>query len=89
MSGGAFDYQQYRIGEIADQIEQAIIDQEYDLKPETVEVFKDAVKALRIAEVYAQRLDWFLSGDDGEESLHQRLFEELAKLTPPHGKNND
>ena len=33
------------------------------------EKMKEAVKQLRIAAIYAQRVDWFLSGDDGEESF--------------------
>ena len=47
---------------------------------ETIQIFKDAVKILRKASIYAQRIDWFLSGDDGEESLKERLEEELKKL---------
>lgn len=91
MSGGAFDYQQYKIGEIADQIEEEIrkessgLENEWGefpqpLKPETISRMKDAVTVLRVAEVYAQRVDWFLSGDDGEESFHERLEEDLAAL---------
>ena len=41
---------------------------------------KEAIKALKIAQVYAQRVDWLLSGDDGEESFLSRLDDELKKL---------
>lgn len=41
---------------------------------------KNAIKFLRIAHVYAQRVDWFLSGDDGEESFIERLKEDLDAL---------
>ena len=44
------------------------------------EVMRTAVKKLREAAIYAQRIDWFLSGDDGEESLIERLSEDLGKL---------
>ncbi|MFS2810128.1 hypothetical protein AAH029_20575 [Parabacteroides distasonis] len=47
---------------------------------ETIQIFRDAVKILRKAAVYAQRIDWLLSGDDGEESLKERLEEELKEL---------
>ena len=47
---------------------------------ETIQIFRDAVKILRKAAVYAQRFDWLLSGDDGEESLKERLEEELKEL---------
>jgi len=39
-----------------------------------------AIRALKIAKVYAQRVDWYLSGDDGEESFLERLDKELDNL---------
>lgn len=108
MSGGAFDYNQYKIGDIADDIEKVIerngrkktkeeLKEEswhqpdwyekypedlyyYEYPDEVIEKFKEAVKILRQAEVYAQRVDWLLSGDDGEESFLKRLEEDLNKL---------
>ena len=47
---------------------------------ETIQIFKDAVKILRKAAIYAQRIDWLLSSDDGEDNLKERLEEELKKL---------
>ena len=47
---------------------------------ETIQIMNDAVKALRKAAIYAQRIDWFLSGDDGEETFKKRLAEDLKKL---------
>ena len=104
MSGGHFDYNQYRINDIADSIERELNrqgkekpndelygDAEYFKKypeerfyytyPEIVqEKMKEAIKALKIAAIYAQRVDWFLSGDDGEESFIERLNDELNAL---------
>ena len=82
MSGGAFDYQQYHIGEIADRIEAELSDPEAasQMRAETIEQFSEAVRVLRRAEVYAQRIDWLLSGDDGEDTFHSRLAEDLAAL---------
>lgn len=51
-----------------------------DYEPETIEEFRKAIKVLREAAVYAQRIDWLLSGDDGEETFHKRLKKELSKL---------
>ena len=102
MSGGRFNYDQRRIGYIAE----AIIDEinksgrkktrqelnseywhgdkqelyHYKYPDEVIAKFKDAVNILNIAEVYAQRVDWLLSGDDGEESFLKRLGEDLEKL---------
>jgi hypothetical protein len=108
MSGGAFDYNQYKIGYIADQIDEVIVknglektqeelkneswrDPEwyekypedkfhYKYPDEVIEKMKEAVKALHIAQEYAQRVDWLLSGDDGEESFLSRLEENLKKI---------
>lgn len=50
----------------------------YYTYPEIVqEKMKEAVKQLKIAAIYAQRVDWYLSGDDGDESFIERLEEEL------------
>jgi hypothetical protein len=108
MSGGRFNYDQYKIGYIADDIEKEIemsgkpLTKEelkaeswlgddwyvrhpedlchYKYPDEVIAKFKDAVNILRIAEVYAHRVDWLLSGDDGEESFLERLDEDLRKL---------
>ena len=108
MSGGAFDYNQYKIGYIADQIDEVIVkngiektsqelkdeswrDPEwyekypedkfhYKYSDEIIEKMKEAIKALKIAQVYAQRVDWLLSGDDGEDSFLSRLEDELKKI---------
>ena len=48
---------------------------------ETINEFKTAVRTLRMAQVYAQRIDWLICGDDGEESFHKRLSENLANIT--------
>ena len=42
--------------------------------------FKLAVWYLKQALVYTQRIDWLLSGDDGEETFHERLKKDLEKL---------
>ena len=48
--------------------------------PEVVEEFKNGLKILKTAAIYAQRIDWLLSGDDGEKSFKERLKEELDEL---------
>jgi len=108
MSGGAFNYDQYKIGYIADEIEQAIklsgkektkreLDEEnwrdpdwyekypedkfhYQFPEEVLEEFKKGVEAIKLAQIYMQRMDWLLSGDDGEESFLSRLKEEINDL---------
>jgi hypothetical protein len=79
MSGGHFGYRQGAIVDIADSIDDEIYGNKFT-DPNTVTLFQDAVKALRLAHVYANRIDWFLSGDDGEETLHKRLAHDLHRL---------
>ena len=51
----------------------------YGYSEETLEEFKKGLDILRKASIYAQRIDWLLSGDDGEESFQKRLKEDLEK----------
>lgn len=51
-----------------------------DYTEETINEFRKGVEILKKARIYAQRIDWFLSGDDGEENFHRRLKEELKQL---------
>ena len=113
MSGGAFDYAQYRIADIYDKILDVIYGHDLDddavvriledrwleddetkyikehhhtvpnrngYSKETIGKIKHGVILLMKAEVYAQRIDWLLSGDDGENEFRQRLREDLKNL---------
>jgi hypothetical protein len=55
----------------------------YKYPDEVIEQFKIAVQKLKEAQVYAHRVDWLLSGDDGEESFLKRLREDLLKIYEP------
>ncbi len=84
MSGGHFNYYQSHIQEIADQIEHIIHmngkEDDLNFSKKTIRELKKAVRALKISYVYAQRADWLFSGDDGEESFHSRLKQELSEI---------
>ena len=47
-----------------------------ELTDQTIETMKEAYRQIRIAEIYATRVDWMMSGDDGEDTLRERLKEE-------------
>ena len=88
MSGGHFNYDQYKIGMIADDI-QLLIDNNHvenewgyttNYSKETIAEFRKAIVLLREAQVYAQRIDWLVSGDDGEDSFHERIKSDLTEL---------
>lgn len=53
---------------------------------ETIREFEKGIKLLKQAEVYAQRIDWLLSGDDGEKEFHERLKEDLDELKTKKGR---
>ncbi len=93
MSGGHFDYNQFHIDAIADSIEyelekQGKLDEDafHDkiYNPTHSEIvqkkMRKAVKYLKIASVYAHRIDWYLSGDDDESDFLRRLDEDLNGL---------
>ena len=106
MSGGRFNYDQFRIKSIAEEIQEYLDDMGkekddvdslwmrdfYDKYPEgrynpvesaiIQEKMLEAIKALNVAHIYAQRVDWYLSGDDGEESFLSRLEQELKDVEP-------
>lgn len=116
MSGGYFDYKQFHINEIAEQLENYIYgrtieddempyikadyekgwyhDEEYDFivknkrtlpnefefSEDTMNELKKGLNIIKLASIYAHRIDWLLEGDDGEETFKERLKEEINKL---------
>jgi hemoglobin-like flavoprotein len=48
--------------------------------PEVDKKMREAISVLKRAYIYANRIDYFLSGDDCEESFLTRLKEELDEL---------
>lgn len=83
MSGGYFNYDQHAITSIITELE-ALIKQSKpgEHSTEVLKVFEKALYHLKIAEIYTQRIDWLVSGDDdGEESFFKRLKSELADIT--------
>ena len=91
MSGGHFDYNQYRVGQIAEDIEELIANNDdatldewgcrrgRGYPVEILDKFRQAVATLREAEIMTQRIDYLVSGDDGEDSFLRRWDAALAK----------
>lgn len=90
MSGGHFEYEQDRFEWfIARPLAELIRNNK--VKPDDwcgdwqgqcypddiIHEFKNALEALRVAYVYVQRIDWLVSGDDGEETFRKRLAHDL------------
>jgi hypothetical protein len=86
MSGGYFDYEQCRMQNMADRLASAIeTDDQYS--KETLAEFGKGLRALRVAAVYLERIDFLLCGDDTEGSFHKYLKEEL--LCIPKENSNE
>lgn len=51
----------------------------------TLDEFRKGVEILKKASIYANRIDWLLSGDDGEDNFYERLNEELEELKNEQG----
>lgn len=94
MSGGYFDYSQYKINEIIDGVERLLNKREgseereesyysimmNEFSEETIKEFERGICILQLAETYAHRIDWLVSGDDSEQCFHERLREGIEKL---------
>lgn len=107
MSGGHWDYIQYRFTDVSEDIKKLVEqngkpktkeelkdeyhdDEWYKKYPEdlnhykypdeVIEKFKEGAEIIAKAQIYMQRIDWLLSGDDGEETFLERLNKDLDKL---------
>ena len=93
MSGGHFDYKQYSIDYIVDDICDIIRKNNevewYGYSEETITEFKKGIDILQKAAIYAQRIDWLVSGDDSEMSFHKRLEEDLFELENKSKDDNE
>lgn len=87
MSGGHFDYRQFQLEDMATQIEYLIdtnnIADAYggvrNYRASTLARFRQAADALRLAGRMATRVDWLVSGDDGEDSFHRQWEEDFGE----------
>ena len=90
MSGGHFDYVQYKLEDIADEIEKIVQENtsnevdEYgqligkNYSGETIYELMIGVTFILAASTYINRIDKLLSGDDGEDSFHSNLNEDMG-----------
>lgn len=78
MSGGRFRHAEHNITDIADAIQNEVDKNEHreDVKMKMLE----AIDMLKMAYVYARAIDYYLSGDIGEDTLIKRIDTEMEKL---------
>jgi hypothetical protein len=63
---------------VRDIIESAENENQYS--EETMAVLMQAEKHLRLAVVYIHRIDWLVAGDDGEDTFHARLQQDIEDI---------
>jgi len=80
MSGGFFEYDQFRCTAMANAIESLIKECVEDARysEETIAKFREAAQCLKRAGEMAHRIDWLVSGDDSEETFHERWKEKCS-----------
>lgn len=79
MSGGHWDYFQYKIITVLEDLNDNDIQSaskycDYTDLERDINILKNH---LELAKIYTHRLDWLISGDDGVQSYHTRLKEDL------------
>jgi hypothetical protein len=92
MSGGYWDYIQYRFQDIGDDLEKIVEQNDSEeldewgqvmgrhYKPETIAKLKQTAKHVRETAKMLQRVDYLLEGDDGEEAFHRRWKADMEEL---------
>lgn len=89
MSGGHFNYLQYQLLDLIEELENSIEEVNKEFSKKTIREMKKGVGILDKAYIYVQRIDWLLSGDDGEDNFHIRLEENLKELKELKGNDNN
>ena len=74
--GGKFNYLQYDIEGAADIIE-SILTESLEFSYLTSLRLEQTARALRGASIMLNRVDWLLSGDDGEDTFNERWVKDL------------
>lgn len=92
MSGGTWEYIQYRFQDIGDDLDRLIAENDSEelnewgdqvgrhYSPATIEKLKLTAHRVRETAIMLQRADYLLAADDSEESFHERWNKELEKL---------
>lgn len=86
-SGRYFGFMPFYIETIADDIETMIWQNDneetdednFNFSPETIAEFKKAIHALRLAYIYAERIDRLAVYTESQETFHARLKQKLIE----------
>ena len=95
MSGGYYSHTDYTVGEFADSLRKAIA--KTRRKEEYYDYYSDdflnemitAYNMARELKLRLHRIDWVLSGDDGEDNYFKRLPNEMLDIEFDNLANDD
>ena len=82
MSGGYWNYVQYRITDPVDDLKNMAVNDDWPK-----DIRDDMLTCAKLAEevcLRMHRIDWLLSGDDGVETYRKRLEQDLSRLKDGH-----
>ena len=77
MSGGYFNYANHGLRSMKEELDAIVARNDDKYHEETLEHFVCASCLLELCDLYMHRIDWLLSGDDDEDSFHERLHLDL------------
>ena len=92
MSGGHFNYDQYKISQIIEDIKVLVLTNDStevdsfgdpmgrNYPPEVIEKFVEAVIVLKSAFAYVHCIDYLVCGDTGPDTFLQHLDNELGRI---------
>lgn len=88
MSGGTFDYVEFRLDDVVQKLQEVINGNDGSdfrvyankYKPETIKALQEIVQLVKVAKISIHRADYLIAGDDSEESFHEYLNKELNDL---------
>lgn len=80
MSGGYFEYIQHRLDDVVEVLQENIDSFDKDTAFDMKLIFNNAIKVVKESRMYIQRIDWFLSGDDGFDTFVKKTLDHKCYL---------
>ena len=80
MSGGCFDGVEYKMMNAAEELEEILKNSDNQLYPtDQRKAMERGLNILKLATIYLRRIDWYVSGDDGDETFLERLSDDIRE----------
>lgn len=80
MSGGHFEYIQFRFLDPIEELENIIKNKNGEYSEESINKIKECIQYLKLSSIYLNRIDLVLSGDCSEENLSKDINHEINNI---------